>query len=109
MTDLLTVQMLAKMTGKSERAIYADLARGKWPHVFSSKRFFAASRRSVPPCLRRREPPRSRIYESTKSKWTPEENLSRGLAGSVSPKYPQQGENVQCEEAHTTPSMHQGA
>ncbi len=40
MTDLLTVQMLAKMTGKTERAIYADLARGKWPHVKLGRRVF---------------------------------------------------------------------
>ena len=40
MTDLLTVQMLAKMTGKTERAIYADLARGKWPVVKIGRRCF---------------------------------------------------------------------
>lgn len=40
MTDLLTVQMLARMTGKSERAIYADLARGRWPHVKIGRRVF---------------------------------------------------------------------
>ena len=40
MTELLTVQMLAKMTGKTERAIYADIARGKWPHVKLGRRVF---------------------------------------------------------------------
>ena len=40
MTALLTVQMLAKMTGKSERAVYADLARGKWPHIKLGRRVF---------------------------------------------------------------------
>lgn len=40
MQDLLTVQMLARMTGKSERAIYADIARGKWPHVKHGRRVF---------------------------------------------------------------------
>lgn len=40
MTELYTVQMLARMTGKSERAIYADLARGRWPHVKIGRRVF---------------------------------------------------------------------
>lgn len=40
MTDLLTVPDLARMTGRSERAVYADLSRGKWPHVKIGRRVF---------------------------------------------------------------------
>jgi len=40
MSNLLTVSELARKVGKTEQAIYADLARGKWPHVKIGRRVF---------------------------------------------------------------------
>jgi hypothetical protein len=40
MTDLLTVQDFARKIGKSDRALYADIARGRWPTVKIGRRVF---------------------------------------------------------------------
>jgi len=40
MHELLTVPDLAKLTSRSTRAVYADIARGKWPVVRLGRRVF---------------------------------------------------------------------
>ncbi len=40
MTDLLTVSDFARKIGKTERAVYADISRGRWPTVKIGRRVF---------------------------------------------------------------------
>lgn len=40
MVDLLTVAEFAKKVGKSTGALYADIARGVWPHIKIGRRIY---------------------------------------------------------------------
>ena len=43
MESLFTVSQLAKMVGKTPRAVYADISRGKWPYVKLGRRVYFRS------------------------------------------------------------------
>ncbi len=38
--ELLTVDEMAKLIHKSRKAVYADVARGRWPYIKNGRRVF---------------------------------------------------------------------